>query len=821
MKFIISSIILLLGSGGLGFLSFYYSFIVEKKNYPIAISAIAGALLCLILAFVFIHRFLVRKLKNNNASISEQLAQWKNISYYAQKAGDESFHSLPIGIMIYDEAYQISWANEYALSRFGENIVKDELKVTDVSPELHESAITQNKDKFLLQYKNKFYDVTHNSDYRILYFFDETARENLNKRYNDRITGIGIIALDNLEESLKKFDVQEKANIRGQILGIVTDWLEKYRCYLQSTAGDRFLFIMDQESLNAMIQDKFSILNDVHNVAQTNRLKATLSMGIACYDVSYEELGTIANNAIELAEKRGGDQIVVNVEHKKIQFYGGNANSQEKNTLIEARMQAVSLKEAVEDSSDVLIMCHNFADTDAFGSMIGVFHMVQSGNKPVKMVFDPGRADRTVQKVYAGLEVHPEIIDNFIDCETALELIKPTTLLIVTDTQSPSLVMFKDLFAKAERLSIIDHHRAGDPGYSGYLTYYVETSASSAVELVSEMFMFYNSNITVSPIEASIMLSGIIVDTNNFTMRAGTRTFEAAATLKSMGADMIFVKKLLQESLDSEKIIADALLKSEIVYGRFAISNVGDTKIPDRTMLAKISDQLLEVAGVEASFTIGRIDSNTVGISARSLGDSVNVQVIMELMGGGGHFNSAASQIKDKSVDEIKDDLIAQLREEYIDKTTATMQVLLLEDLKGKGKKDDVITVSSNLANKLITEKKAVEASDDALKKLEAKKAKEKKQGEAYKDILKKFRQDIDGKTITVYLTTKEGNTLKHITKTLICEEFMKQTGITLNRSKVELPGEISARGIYTVTVRLDTDVTASFAVIVEDKPSV
>ncbi len=817
MKFIISSIILLFGTGGLGFLSFYQAFMSENKKYPIAIAAFASAIVLLILAFVCIHQFLVRKLKNNNASINEQLSQWKNISYYAQKAGDESFHLLPIGIMIYDEAYQISWANEYALSRFGENIVKDELKVSDVSNELYDIAINQNKQAFLLNYKNKFYDVTHNPDYRILYFFDETARENLNKRYNDRITGLGIIALDNLEESLKKFDVQEKANIRGQILGIVTDWLEKYKCYLQSVSSDRYLFIMDQESLNAMIADKFSILNDVHNVSQTNRLKATLSMGIACYDVSYEELGTIANNAIELAEKRGGDQIVVNVEHKKIQFYGGNANSQEKNTLIEARMQTVSLKEAVEDSSDVLIMCHNFADTDAFGSMIGVYHMIASTNKPVKMVFEPERADRTVKKVFYSLEAYPEIRSYFIDSKTAIDMIKPTTLLIVTDTQSPSLVMFKDLFQKAERLSIIDHHRAGDPGYSDYLTYYVETSASSAVELVSEMFMFYNSNIKVTPLEASIMLSGIIVDTNNFTMRAGTRTFEAAATLKSMGADMIYVKKLLQETLDSEKIIADALLKADIYYGKFAIVNIGDVTIPDRTMLAKISDKLLEVAGVEASFTIGRINNDTVGISARSLGDSINVQIIMELMGGGGHFNSAACQLKDKSVDEIQKELIEQLREEYIDKNAASMQVLLLEDIKGKGKKDDVITVSSNLANKLITAKQAIEASEEALKKLEAKKAKAKQQSEAHKDILKKFRQDIDGKNIKVYLTDEDGKS-KHITKTLICEEFMKQTGITLNRTKVELPGEISARGIYTVTVKLDTDVTASFAVLVEDR---
>lgn len=817
MHFIIAAIIFIVGTGGLGVLSYYNYFV--SKNTPIAIMCLAFAILTLVLAMVSIHLFLVRKLKGTNESISEQLAQWKNISYYAQKAGDESFHLLPIGIMIYDETYQVSWTNEYALKIFGENVIKDELKVNEISSDLYDVAISQNKTKFLLKYKDSFYDVTHNPEYRILYFFDETARENLNARYNNRITGIGIIELDNLEESLKKFDVQEKSNIRGQLLGIVTDWLEKYKCYLQNSSQDRMLFIVDQESLNEMIKDKFSILNNVHKLAQTNRLKATLSMGIACYDVSYEELGRIAQNAIELAEKRGGDQIVVNVEHKKIQFFGGNLNSQEKNTLIEARVQATSLKEAVEDSSDVLIMCHNFADCDAIGSMIGVYHMIETSNKPVKMVFEPEKADVTVKKIYETLKAYPNILSYFIDSKTAMETIKPTTLLVVTDTQSPSLVMFKDLFSKAERVSIIDHHRAGDPGYSGYLTYYVETSASSAVELVSEMFMFYNPNITVSPIEASIMLAGVIVDTNNFAMRSGARTFEAAATLKTMGADTIYVKKLLQEPLNSEKLIADALMNAEVFYDKFGIICLReDKKIPDRTTLAKISDKMLTIEGVEASFTIGYIENNLIGISARSLGDSINVQLIMELMGGGGHFNSAACQLKDRTMQSIKDELVEQIREEYVDKNDASLTILLLEDVKGKGKKDDVITVSLNLANKLIQDKKAEEASEDALKKLKDKKNKEKQQELAHKDILNKFKDDISGKTINIPLQKDSSGKTIHITKTKICEEFRKQTGITLNRSKIELPGDIVSRGIYTINVKLDADIIASFAIKVEDE---
>ena len=218
-------------------------------------------------------------------------------------------------------------------------------------------------------------------------------------------------------------------------------------------------------------------------------------------------------------------------------------------------MQTISLKEQVENASNVLLMCHKFADTDAIGSMLAAFHMIKTSNVDAKMVFDPTLADATVKKIYGMLKGEPQIADSFISLDEAFELLKPTTLLLITDTQSPSLLMFPDLYKKSKNVSIIDHHRPGEVGYQNPLTYYLDSSASSATELVSEMFMFYNSGITMLPVEASIMLAGIIVDTNNFTQRSGARTFEAAATLKEYGADMIFVRKLLQEPLESEKFL--------------------------------------------------------------------------------------------------------------------------------------------------------------------------------------------------------------------------------------------------------------------------
>ena len=818
---LIISLIFYISFGVSSYFSYYFA--VEKNDLVIGIVFTLIALASLILAMVTTFMFVNRKTKAKLSDYELRLKKWSNIAYHASKAGDEVFNQLPIAILLYDESYQIKWSNNYAKQIFNSQL--NDIPLDTISKDLLDEVIL-NKEQMLFNYNDKAYDVIHNIDNDILYFFEVTEREQIKKRYNDRITAVGVIELDNLEESLKRFDMQEKANVRGQILGEVSDWISRYNCYLQSVTGDKMVIMMDKFSLSKMIADKFSVLSAVREISSKNRLKASISMGIACHDVSFDELGSIAQSAIELAEKRGGDQVVVNEEGKKIQFFGGNTNSFEKNTLVEARMQAMSLKEAVEGSSNVLVMCHNFADCDALGSMIGTFHMVQSSGKDVKMVFDVNRADVTVKKIYELIKKDPILPSYFVSLDEALDLLKPTSLLIVTDTQSPSLAMFKELLEKAKRLSIIDHHRAGDDGWKNYLSYYVESSASSAVELVSEMFMFYNSDITVTPLEASVMLTGVIVDTNNFTMRAGTRTFEAAATLRSMGADMIFVRKLLQEPIDSEKFIAEAITNAEVYGEKFGIVRLEEKAIiSDRTLLAKISDRLLTINGVQGSFTIGRIDDNTVGVSARSLGNNINVQTIMEAMGGGGHFNSAAVQIKTKegeapvTIASVSKQLVDILRLEYVEGGGSVMKVILTQDVKGKGKKDDIIDVAAGYGNYLISNKMALVASDENLQIFEKQKADQKKEIENKKKLLRKLRDEINGKSISIKLKVGAGGkNFGHITTKLVCDEFEAQTGIHLDKKKVELPGDINSIGIFTATVKIDTDIIANFEIKVEEK---
>lgn len=807
------SILFWLFSALCGYFVYYFSL---QNQYAYTITFLCFIFVFVAIAMVFMFLYFNRNATQKMESLKTRLKLWTNISYHVTQAGDEVFNHLPIGVLVYDNAREIKWANEYSKQIFGSSLVDSSLD--SISKDL-DSAVVAGKDGMLLSYGEYSYDVIHNTQNSILYFFDVTKREQMTKRYNARVTAIGVIGLDNLEESLKRYDVLEKNNIRGQLLGEISDWLENYNCYLQTMSNDRMVIVMDRESLDKMISDKFSVLTKVREISSKNRLKTSVSMGIACYDVESDELGSLAQNAIELAEKRGGDQVVVNVQGEKIQYFGGNTNSLEKNTLVEARMQTMAIKEAVESSSNVLIMCHNLADCDALGSMLGVYHLVLSSNIDVKMVFEPQYADLTVKKIFEELKEHSNVTNDFITLDESLDLIKPDTLLIITDTQSPKLAMFTQLIDKISRKSVIDHHRAGDDGYRDLLSYYVESSASSTVELVSEMFMFYNEGISLSSLEASIMLAGIIVDTNNFTFRSGVRTFEAASTLKSMGADMVYVRKLLREPMSVEQSLAHALMKAELIGDRFAIVCLDDNEIiEDRTTLAKISEKLLGIDGVDTSFTIGYITQDLVGVSARSL-DSVNVQIIMEELGGGGHYNSAATQIKNASILDIKQQLIDIIKRDYLSEGDEKMKVILLQDVKGKGKKDQIIDVANGYGNYLLTNKLAVLANDENLLALEKQKEQERIDEEHRRDLLNKIKSEIQGKFISIYIKVgSDGKNFGHITTKLVCDEFEAQTGIHLDKRKVEIPADINSVGIFTATVKLDKDIIATFEINVIEK---
>jgi c-di-AMP phosphodiesterase-like protein len=294
-----------------------YFFIYFHETNEIAsliflIAAFALMIICVVFFMMFINRNNAAKIE----SLNTRLKLWSNVSYHVTQAGDEVFNELPIGVLVYDENYIIKWANEYSKKVFNSTLV--ELSLSVISETLLKGVIAGNN-TMLLNFSDRNYDVVHNTENNVLYFFYVTKREAIIKRYDERLPVIGVIGLDNLEESLKRYDVQEKNTIRGEILGEISDWVGSFGCSLQVLSNDRMIIISDKESLQRMIDDKFSILSKVRDISSKNRLKSSISMGIACYDIEHNEIGSLAQNAIDLAEKRGGDQVVVNIQGQNIQ----------------------------------------------------------------------------------------------------------------------------------------------------------------------------------------------------------------------------------------------------------------------------------------------------------------------------------------------------------------------------------------------------------------------------------------------------------------------------------------------------------------------
>ncbi len=810
MKKLLSAILLTILTVVFAYLYFYF----ENGNFKYAFLILTA--LSIIGAVIFYILFAYRNITAKIKILQDRLEVWNNISYHVNQAGDEAFNELPIGIIVYDDSFSIKWGNDNAKAIFKSGFIEE--NIMEIDQELYNN-IKNGETKFTYLYDSNYYDVIHEPENNLIYMFNVTERENLNIRYNNRITALGIIKIDNLDEALKDYAVQEASSIRGEFLGEISDYLQNYKADLQNVDDDRIFIVCDKESLRKMVEDKFDVLNKVRDLGVKNHLRTSMSIGFACYDTNADELAQLAQSAVDLAERRGGDQAVINIENEQIQYFGGKTNAVEKNSLVQARIMAQSLKEAIEGSTNVYITGHVIPDADCIGSMLGVLKMALSSNKDASIVLDMNNLDQISERMIELIKVsEPALYEHFIDL-TDVD-IKTNTLLVICDTQSPTIMCYPSLYNDIQRVCIIDHHRSGEVGFEKNLFEYIESYASSAVELVCEMFSFYNKDIKFSTLEASIMLAGMVIDTNSFTFRTSTRTFEAAAILKQLGADMVDVKKLLREDANTEQYIAEAVLKAEVFLNDFAIVRLDlEEPIHDRTILAKISDRLLTIDKIKASFTIGMFDNGQVGISARSI-DTYNVQLIMEEMGGGGHLNSAATQIGDKSILDVYGELKDILSRENEDILEAEkMKVILLEDVKGRGKKDETINVANGYGNYLISHNLAVEASDENLKELKKRQNQEAIDEQNRIKLLEKLKGEIDGKSINVYIKVgQDGKTFGHITTKQITEEFEAQTGIHLDKKKVTLPADIDFVGIFKANVDLGKEIVATFDVHVLEK---
>jgi c-di-AMP phosphodiesterase-like protein len=495
-------------------------------------------------------------------------------------------------------------------------------------------------------YNERVYEVLVRSEERLLYFKDITEWKELMTRYHREKAVLAIIHLDNLDELAQVMDDQSRTLLSTSVAGVINEWAQKHGIYLRRFTADKFLALMDRQTLEKLEESRFDILDVVREMTADNKIPITLSIGTAAGVDSYIELGQIAQSSLDIALGRGGDQAAVKVGNK-LTFYGGKSNAVEKRTRVRARVISHALRDLIHEAEHVIVMGHKQPDMDAIGAALGVLKAVQLHNKTGYIVLDEVNPsiDRLMKEVYAN----EEIADAFITPEQAIRLVSGRTLLVIVDTHRPSLVIEPRLLDETSRIVVIDHHRRSEEFVEDPVLLYLEPYASSTSELVTELLQYQGERISIDSMIATALLAGIVVDTKSFAFRTGSRTFEAASFLRRNGADTATVQRLLKEDLNQFIKRAKIVMNTETYRENMAIATGDLHEDYTQVQVAQAAELLLTLSGIQASFVVAKRSDDVVMISARSLGD-INVQSIMEHLGGGGHLTGAATQLEGVSI---------------------------------------------------------------------------------------------------------------------------------------------------------------------------
>ncbi|WP_134702331.1 DHH family phosphoesterase [Ammoniphilus sp. YIM 78166] len=569
----------------------------------------------------------------------------ETLSHRVKKAGDEVLTEMPIGILLYSEDKKIEWFNPYMVKITGKESLSGH-PLLDVIPQIAE--LPPGKKQFEITFNQRVYEVLVRPEERLLYFTDITDFRELDLRYNEEKIVLAIVHLDNLDEVSQGMDDQSRSLMMANVTGAITEWASKYKIYIRRYASDKFLGILDEATLQQLLDSRFDILDVVREMTAKNKIPITLSIGIGAGDVDYPKLGEMAQSSLDIALGRGGDQAAVK-QGDKMTFYGGKSNAVEKRTRVRARVISHALRDLILESDKVLVMGHKFPDMDAIGASIGVLKAVLANDKKGHIVLD--KVNPSIDRLMAAVEEHEYLGDYFITPDQAIGMATSRTLVVLVDTHRPSMAIEPKLLQISNRVMVIDHHRRSEEFVEDPVLVYIEPYASSTCELVTELLQYQSEKLNMDSLEATALLSGMVVDTKSFAFRTGARTFEAASFLRRNGAEPAIVQRLLKEDLHQYIKRSEIVQNTEVLYDIFAVSVGKPDETYSQVLIAQAADTLLTMSGIQASFVVCRRPDNMIAISARSLGD-INVQMIMEQMGGGGHLTNAATQVKEMSIDE-------------------------------------------------------------------------------------------------------------------------------------------------------------------------
>lgn len=612
----------------------------------------------------------------NNRRKSEISETLQDLTLTVDSAAKTSLINSPFPLIIIETDGNIIWKSSKFNIEFMNIDINSYLNdlVIDIKTEIESRE--NKKERTIVRHielNNKYYEIVgkfvhskhhenkNNDIYMLmLYFIDETENIKLQKEYKDSKSCVTIMMVDNYEETMQQLESEEKPQVIAEIDKCVYEWTDKTNGILIKSDRDRYIYLFEQRYLEKVKEDKFSILDKIKEIKTKENIQLTLSIAVSNDGITDKEKYRSAGAAMDIVLGRGGDQAVIR-ENEIYKFYGGRAQEVEKRTKVKARIVAHALENLIKESSKVMIMGHTNPDIDSMGAGMGVYRLARDIGKNVYII--DSQESNTLQSFKQSLSKEVEYEDILISKEVAEENIDQDTLLVIVDTHKATYVEAPELLKKTDKIVIIDHHRRSADYIENATLTFQEVYASSAAELVTELLQYAETKVELKTIEAESLYAGIMMDTKNFTFKTGVRTFEAAAYLRRCGVNIIKVKKWFQSDLVTFNKISGIVKKAEIVNDTIAIA-IYDKKEKDSSVIcAKAADELLTISDITASFVLGRM-GNKICISGRSIGD-INVQIILEKLGGGGHITLAGAQVEGMTMEETKQELINRINEYF------------------------------------------------------------------------------------------------------------------------------------------------------------
>lgn len=591
-----------------------------------------------------------------------------DLGFDAQQSQQEALLSMPLGVIMLSDKDVIKWINPYLARYFQQDMVVGE-KLSDAAPELAQALEDnfangdQDDNSQVISWQQRSFECRYQRRYHSIYLLDITQYKEISQRYLDERLFLGNIYLDNYIELTQGMNDSDVSNLHNYVTSELSKWASANHCLLKVIDDDNYLLLGHEGTLHGLENQKFKILDLIRENTSKMNSPVTLSIGIAYGQSDLSRLADNAQRNLDLALGRGGDQVVVRQDNNQARFYGGKTNPMEKRTRVRARVISQAFSELMNQADQIFVVGHANPDMDSMGACLGIRRIAEMNQKECWVVLDREKVHSDISRLVSYFKDYQSIDDHLLTPEEAEKRATDKSLLVMVDHSKVSISMAPQLYERLKnRTVIIDHHRRGEEFPENPLLVYIEPYASSTCELITEMFEYQpREGTALNKLEATTMLTGIQIDTKNFTQNAGTRTFDAASYLRSAGADSQMIQEFMKENVNNFMERNHLIANARFIDDKMALCTGEEDQAYDPVTAAQAADMLLQVEGIKASFVITKQASGNVHISARSTGD-YNVQVVMEKMGGGGHLNNAATQISDQSIADVADQLLAILK---------------------------------------------------------------------------------------------------------------------------------------------------------------